>query len=144
MKKIIRLTENDVHNIIKESVKKILREYDYNDDIEDFEDYGDYEDNYSDEVENIWWSPEKGFAKKPTCDGLWLYVTLIVTYSYESDGQMTEFGWHEDGNVNAESCQVDEIEDYNVINGKAELLDEPISDELYEKYKNIIENNYLK
>ena len=30
MKKIVRLTENDLHRIIRESVKRVLRETDYN------------------------------------------------------------------------------------------------------------------
>ena len=42
-KKIIRLTENDLHRIVKESVKRILREEDRDDSIDDY----DWQDIYS-------------------------------------------------------------------------------------------------
>lgn len=49
MKKIIRLTEGDLRNIIKASVKRILREQDETDYGDYYEDYGEYE--YDEEVE---------------------------------------------------------------------------------------------
>lgn len=46
MKKIIRLTESDLHNIINESVRRLMKEYD-EDDI-DFEKEWDERDDYED------------------------------------------------------------------------------------------------
>jgi hypothetical protein len=47
MKKIIRLTEGDLHKIVKKSVNKILRESYYNPDEDDFDD----DDELNDELE---------------------------------------------------------------------------------------------
>lgn len=47
MKKIIRLTEGDLHKIVKKSVSKILRESYYNPDEDDFDD----DDELNDELE---------------------------------------------------------------------------------------------
>lgn len=50
-KKIIRLTENDLHRLIKESVKKVLREANWSNaltdpnDVDPFETEDDYDTN---------------------------------------------------------------------------------------------------
>jgi len=49
MKKIIRLTEGDLHQIVKKSVNKILRESYYNPDEDDFDD----DDELNDELEAV-------------------------------------------------------------------------------------------
>ena len=49
MKKIVRLTEDDLHKIVKKSVNKILREAYYNPDSDD--DLDDDDDELDDELE---------------------------------------------------------------------------------------------
>lgn len=50
MKKIIRLTESDLHRIVKESAQRIIKEWlDYVPDPSDFLDQDPYYDNYFDE-----------------------------------------------------------------------------------------------
>ena len=44
-KKLIRLTESDLHNIVKESVNKILNEWEYAGWINDIEDPIEYDPN---------------------------------------------------------------------------------------------------
>jgi len=51
MKKIIRLTESDLHNIIKESVNKVLRESEYLD-AEPY-DIDVFDNTYNDDFDNI-------------------------------------------------------------------------------------------
>lgn len=43
MKKIIRLSERNLHNMIKESVIRLIRETEMLDDYYDYDDYEDYE-----------------------------------------------------------------------------------------------------
>ena len=65
MKKIIRLTESDLHRIIKNSVKRVLREHDADD--PDYGQFGDYYDSmyYKNDVEHecstmYWIDPTTG------------------------------------------------------------------------------------
>ena len=51
MKKIIRITESDLHNIIKKSVSKILREANWSNAITDPYDNDDNEWSDNDEVD---------------------------------------------------------------------------------------------
>lgn len=52
MKKVIRLTESDLHRIVRESVRKLLKEHDPDD--PDYGQYGDYydEQHWIEEYEN--------------------------------------------------------------------------------------------
>ena len=55
-KKLIRLTESDLHRIVKESVKRILREEDRDDSIDDWQNiYSSYYDSGlgNDEPDNM-------------------------------------------------------------------------------------------
>lgn len=133
------MTESDLHRLIKESVQRILAEHDPAYDIEDFSD----DDIYT-EQEETWWSPDFGFSSKPNSDGLWFKTTIDVDYSYTEDGQMTEFGWHEDGTTNAISCHVNDILPYMVMNGEIMEYDEDIDNMQYDKYCDEIERTYLK
>lgn len=45
MKKVIRLTENDIHRIVKNSVKRVLKE--------GFEDEDDFVDEYSESAHKV-------------------------------------------------------------------------------------------
>lgn len=56
MKKIIRLTENDLHKIIKESVKKVLKEANWSNALSDPNDFdpNDVDDEYDTDPLNRW------------------------------------------------------------------------------------------
>ena len=56
MKKIIRLTENDLHKIIKESVKKVLKEANWSNALSDPNDFdpNDVDDEYDTDPLNKW------------------------------------------------------------------------------------------
>ena len=68
MKKVIRLTEGDIHRIVKESVKRVLNEYwqPYNYDLWDDSDYWPEQDDVkkSADSNNGKKPPRKGFFNR--------------------------------------------------------------------------------
>ena len=70
----VRLTENDLHNIIKESVKRVLKEYDeYMDDSYDF-----FDDAYDEKLEKELYAryPEFVKAALENPDNVFYYWTV--------------------------------------------------------------------
>ena len=54
MRKIIRLTESDLHRIIKESVKKVIKEANWSNALRDPGQEPEYEDDWDDNPLDIW------------------------------------------------------------------------------------------
>ena len=104
-KKLIRLTENDLHRIVKISVNKILRERDEYDDYDDEEEeYDDdeeeeeHDDYYRDEGFWFLYSPEVGALNgtyetyESAEDDLMAYADEYedLTIYYAPQGDMTQ------------------------------------------------------
>ena len=57
MKRLVRLTEGDLHRIVKESVKRILKETkDTPDDVYDEDEYSDDDNDFGDGYREEFWN----------------------------------------------------------------------------------------
>lgn len=144
MRQVIRLTENDLHRIVKNSVKKILKER--YDDIEDYNEYPSFKNvivyfnlNTKECVEK--WKNAKS-------DGLWVGVELEAT-DYESGddgiGQYEywgQIGYDSRPYVKVTECQpIDIVDDFLIQNGQHGTYDEEITlDDLSQEDIDIICN----